>query len=174
MAARTPRRTFATPFVITLAAIPACYVQSAPQQPQPQPQPVAQPQPQPSDSHPVVVVNPPRPQPDPQPQPQPQPDPQPNPSVIHNPPRPQAPTSWHVYKTASGCEAAVNVECPTGATCNPPPPQKYDCPPGIVMGKPLTVVAVNNSQCIVEQPPPSCPPGAVCNPPRPKPFPCPK
>ena len=59
MAARTPRRTFATPFVVTLAAVPACYVQPAPQQPQPQP--VAQPEPQPTDSHPVVVVNPPRP-----------------------------------------------------------------------------------------------------------------
>lgn len=193
MAARAPRRTFATPFVVTLAAVPACYVQSSPQ---PQSQPVAQTDPQPTDSHPVVVSNPPRPQPQPQPPPQPQPQ-QPNPSAIHNPPRPQpdpaqtqpaqeppkvvvnpprpqSPGSWHVYKTASGCEAAVNVHCPAGAMCNPPPPKAYTCPPGIVMGKPITVVTDGSGTCIVEQAPVSCPTGAVCNPPRPKPFACPQ
>lgn len=170
MAARTPRRTFATPFVVTLAAAPACYVQSQPQPPQPVV--TSTPEPQPSDSHPVVVVNPPRPQP--QPQPQPDPQPQPNPSVIHNPPRPQASASWHVFKTKDGCEAVVNVQCPTGAMCNPPPPQKYDCPPGIVMGKPINVVTDGNGGCIVEQQPPSCPPNVMCNPPRPTQVACPK
>ena len=168
MAARTPRRTFATPFVVTLAAVPACYVQSAPQ---PQPQPVVQQQPQPQpDSHPVIVSNPPRPQPE-----QPPPS-DPPPHVIVNPPPPQptTATSWHVFKTNDGCEAIVNVQCPKGAACNPPPPQKYDCPPGIVAGKPLTVVTVNNGECVVEQAPTSCPPNVMCNPPRPHPFACPK
>ena len=165
MAARMPRRTFATPFVVTLAAAPACYVQSAPQ---PQPQPVVE-QSQPTDSHPVVVSNPPRPQPDPQPAPS---DPPPNLSVSHNPPMPQQSNSWHVFKTNDGCEAIVNVQCPKGAACNPPPPQKYDCPPGIVAGKPLTVVTNGQGDCIIE--PPACPPNVMCNPPRPHPFACPK
>src|SRR3569623_1003702 len=135
MAARTPRKTFATPFVVTLAAVPACYVQPAPQ-PQPVVTSTPQPQSQPSDSHPVVISNPPRPQP----------APPPKPSVILNPPRPQpqpqpqAAGSWHVFKTGDGCEAIVNVQCPHGAACNPPPPQKYACPPGIVAGQPLTIV----------------------------------
>lgn len=171
MAARTPRRTFATPFVVTLAAAPACYVQSAPQ---PQPQPVAQQQAQPADSHPVVISNPPRPQPapsDPQPAPS---EPPPNLSVIHNPPKPQPSSSWHVFKTKDGCEAIVNVQCPAGAACNPPPPSKYDCPPGIAMGKPLTVVTDGNDGCMIEPAPPSCPPNVMCNPPRPTQVACPK
>jgi hypothetical protein len=170
MAARTPRRSFATPFVVTLAAAPACYVQSAPPA---QPEPAAQQQPQPA-SPGVVVANPPRPQS--QPVDQTPPDQKPNP-VVMNPPRPTvaaAGTSWHVFKTKDGCEAALDVECPKGATCNPPPPQKYDCPDGIVIGKPITIVAQGDGVCVVQHEPPACPPGAMCNPPRPKPVACPK
>ena len=143
MAARTPRRSFAAPFVVTLAAVPACYVQSS--APPPQPQPVAQP----ADPHPVVVTNPPRPQ-------------------------PAASTSWHVYKTQDGCEAIVNVECPAGASCNPPPPSKVECPTGIAMDKPMTVVTQGDGTCIVAREPPACPPHAMCNPPRPQTVTCPK
>ena len=116
------------------------------------------------------MSNPPRPQPAPNDAPPPSDAP---PQVIVNPPRPQqTATSWHVFKTKDGCEAIVNVQCPKGAACNPPPPQKYDCPPGVVAGKPLTIVTVNNGECIIE--PPACAPNVVCNPPRPKPFACPK
>jgi len=171
MAARTPRRSFATPFVVTLAAAPACFVQSAPPPAQPQPQPQPQPA-QPSDTHPVIVTNPPRPQPEPA---TPPPQEHTNPSVIMNPPRPQpASTSWHVYKTKDGCEAIVNVECPAGASCNPPPPQKYDCPSGIAMNKPITVTSQPDGTCLVEREPPKCPPHAMCNPPRPQTVTCPK
>jgi hypothetical protein len=168
MAARTPRRSFATPFVITLAAVPACYVQPSAPPPQPQAEPA-----QPPDSHPVVVTNPPRPQPEPA---TPPPQDPPNPSVIHNPPRPQPaqPRSWHVYKTTTGCEAIVNVQCPEGIACNPPPPQKYDCPGGIMTDKPLTVVTTADGSCVVEREPPKCPPHAMCNPPRPQSVTCPK
>ena len=169
MAARTPRRSFATPFVVTLAAAPACYVQSAPPQ-QAQPQPVqAQPAQQP-DNHPVVVANPPRPQPEPQ-----TPPPEDHPPVIVNPPRPQpAATSWHVFKTKDGCEAIVNVQCPTGAACNPPPPTKIDCPAGITAPKGMTIVSQPDGTCVVEREPPKCPPHAMCNPPRPQTVTCPK
>ena len=72
MSARTVRRTFASSFVITLAAVPAaCIVQSAPpsrggpppvSQPGPQPTEQAQPaQPTPAEPTVGVVSNPPRP-----------------------------------------------------------------------------------------------------------------
>ncbi|MDQ3367665.1 MAG: hypothetical protein M3680_19765, partial [Myxococcota bacterium] len=84
MAARTPRRIFASPFVVTLAAIPACYATttSDPSPPQPivahggptQPTRYEEPSPPPpsapspgTTSQPVaggtVISNPPRPQP---------------------------------------------------------------------------------------------------------------
>ncbi|MBV8761334.1 MAG: hypothetical protein JO257_28815 [Deltaproteobacteria bacterium] len=153
--------------------MPACYVQSSPQPPPPQ-----NPQVQPAETEhqppqPVVVSNPPRPQPETQP-PAPSDPPPPNLSVSHNPPRPQPNGSWHVYKTGSGCEAAINIQCPAGATCNPPPPQKYDCPPGIVMGKPINIITDGNGGCIIEPQATSCPPNVMCNPPRPTQVACPK
>jgi len=170
MAARTPRRSFATPFVVTLAAVPACYVQSSPQ-PQPQPVQQAQPVQQPNDSHPMVVTNPPRPQPTDS-----------HPAIITNPPRPQPesspmpqqPQQWQVWKTADGCEASAKIDCPQGAMCNPPPPHKVDCPPNIVMNKPITIVSQSDGTCIVAREMPSCPPHAMCNPPRPQVVACPK
>ena len=202
MAARTPRRSFAAPFVVTLAAAPACYVSSAPP---PQSPPTAEPaaQPPPQNAPGAVVANPPRPQPDPQTQPA---SPPPNPSVVHNPPRPQhvditplnpaapqpaspppnpsvvmnpprpaaAGTTWHVFKTSDGCEAALNVSCPKGAMCNPPPPAKVDCPDGLTMPKGMNIVSQGDGTCIVQPEPVSCPPHAVCNPPRPRSVSCPK
>jgi hypothetical protein len=150
MAARTPRRSFATPFVVTLAAAPACYVQPA------SPPPAA-----PA----TVVANPPRPQE------------QPVEQVVANPPRPAPPAAgmtWHVVQTADGCEASVDTHCPTGMMCNPPPPQKYACPAGIVMSRPITIVSEGQGICHVQPEPVSCPAGAVCNPPRPAAVTCPR
>lgn len=162
MAARTPRRSFATPFVITLAAAPACYVQSSP--------PPAQPQPAPAPST--------QPAPPAQPTPSPAPAQQPAPPVVINPPMPQAQTvspntKWTVYKQADGaCMAAVKVECKPQATCNPPPPFKYECPQGATL--PATVASnADGTACAIEYPMPKCPPNTACNPPRPTPVACP-
>lgn len=194
MSARTPRRSFAAPFVVTLATAPACYVSSAPPPQQPPP---SQPAAQPAQNAPgVVVANPPRPadpaqQPapppnisvvhnPPRPQPadpgtQPPPPVPPNPSVVMNPPRPEpAGTKWHVFKTADGCEAALTIDCPKGAMCNPPPPKKVDCPEGLVMPKGLNIVSQGDGTCVVETEPVHCPPHAMCNPPRPRSVSCPK
>lgn len=159
MAARTPRRSFATPFVVTLAAAPACYVQSSPQPQGPGPQ-----QPPPSQTAPA----------DPQPQ-------GPGPVVI-NPPMPQSPPlaapanqKWTVYKANDGCMAAVKVDCPPKAICNPPPPFKYECPQNVSLDKAITVASnADGSACFVEYEPVTCPPNVACNPPRPTPVACPK
>jgi hypothetical protein len=151
MAARTPRRSFANPFVVTLAVAPACYATTSP----PQQQETAQVDPPP----PTVVSNPPRPAPPPDPQPEPprppimnpprptgQPDPQPLPPVmnppppqvdpaphkrppIRNPPRPtpqrQQPApqeaAWTVFKSNDGCMAVIKVECPRAEPGKPQP-----------------------------------------------------
>lgn len=180
MAARTPRRSFASPFVVTLAAVPACYVQTAPapQGPPPShppPSHTAQPQPQP-----------PAPQPPPAQTPAQPPPAEPPPVVIANPPPPttQPPptqpapaqrTEWTVYKTKAGaCMAAIKVQCHPKATCNPPPPFSYACPENVSLDKPVTVVMRDGGSCYVEYEMPKCPPGVACNPPRPQPVACPK
>jgi len=200
MAARTPRRSFAAPFVVTLAAAPACYVSNAP--PPQQPPPAAPAEQAPHNAPGVVVANPPRPQPEntpvavanpPRPQdqnrpvvvanpPRPQDPPVPaapqdHPVVVANPPRPHAHpagTTWHVFKAGDGCEAAVHVDCPKGAMCNPPPPRKVDCPAGLTMPKGLDIVSQGDGTCIVAQEPVHCPPHAMCNPPRPRSVACPE
>lgn len=163
MAARTPRRSFATPFVVTLAAAPACYVQSAPPKaPQPAPTQTAQPDPAPAPGPGPVVVNPPRPQP--------------TPTTEPASPPPVAPMSqkWSVYRAKDGCMAAVQVTCPPGTMCNPPPPFKYECPSNVSLDKPVTVKSSPDGQsCYVEYPPVKCPPNVACNPPRPTPVTCP-
>ena len=104
--------------------------------------------------------------------------------VLANPPPPgrqPAPeqASWTVYKTQTGCMAAIKVGCPTGEpnkpmpTCNPPPAFVYDCPPGISLERPITVITFGDS-CAVEPEPIHCPPHTACNPPRPRTVPCPK
>ncbi len=164
MAARPPRRSFATPFVITLAAAPACYVTpvSKPSDPPRQPQETMPAQPPP----PSTTA------------PAPAPATQGPPPVIVNPPMPQAQTvspntKWSVYKQADGaCMAAVKVECKPQATCNPPPPFKYECPQGATL--PATVASnADGTACVLEYPMPKCPPNTACNPPRPTPVACP-
>lgn len=90
---------------------------------------------------------------------------------------PQAPPAqearWTVYKAKDGCYAAIKVECQPKATCNPPPPFKYECPDNVSLEKPVTVVSRGGGNCFVEFEMPSCPPGVACNPPRPRPVACP-
>jgi hypothetical protein len=170
MAARTPRRSFATPFVVTLAAAPACYVQSSPGPTQPAPQ---QPPPTqttttqaPPDQQPppTVMVNPPRPTQPAQPA---------QPTQPTAPTQQSSPEKWTVFQAGNGCQAAVKTECPKGVMCNPPPPIAYACPTNTTL--PLTLVTYDGGQtCSAEVQPVKCPEGAVCNPPRPRQYPCPK
>jgi len=135
MSARTPRRSFLNPFVVTLAAAPACFVQSR----TPPSQTVSQPnpgQPETSDPRPTppppetqsttIIANPPRPT-DPQPVSAPPPDPLPT----ANPPDPSKPDAeWMVTKMSRGCEARAITHCPPKVMCNPPPPHAYQCVDG--------------------------------------------
>lgn len=196
MAARFPRRRFATPFVVTLAgttALAACFVEPAPRaaRPQPQPRPTAGATPtEPAPPPPQVVSNPPRPTPAPTPPPQvitnpPRPTTAPPPAVIANPPPPQpvakATRRWSIRKAGETCEAFSNDGCPTAPngqpvpTCNPPPPIAYACPDGMTAGDPLTVVQLaGQRECQIEYGATSCPSGARCNPPPPRKVTCPR
>jgi hypothetical protein len=149
MAARIPRRSFATPFVVTLVAAPACYTNTTSPPPE-----------QPPPPH----VNPPAPQP-----PEPQP-PQAN--------GPADGTRWTIAKTQSGCTAAMKVECPKPVDghvvmCNPPPPRPYACPDNVSLDAPITIVA-SGGECMIDHGPMHCPAGAMCNPPAPRRVTCPQ
>jgi hypothetical protein len=135
MSARAPRRSFLNPFVVTLAAAPACFVQSR----TPPSQSVSQPnpgQPETTDPHPTppppeaqtptVIVNPPRPT---DPQPATPPDPVATGTVVEPPP-PADDAEWIVTKTTSGCRARAITHCPPKMMCNPPPPHLYQCVDG--------------------------------------------
>jgi hypothetical protein len=173
--ARSPRRTFANPFVVTLAAIPACYVESTPppQQPQPRP-PVAQgptqgpAQPTQPATPEVVVANPPRPTPPPT-----TPPPSGNTATFDQ--------YWYVTKSGASCTARAKVDCPKPAkkgdpvpTCNPPPPIAYACPPDMTEASLTIVQRAGSETCMVDHGPMSCPKGAMCNPPPPRAVACPK
>jgi hypothetical protein len=132
MSARAPRRSFLSPFVVTLAAAPACFVQSAtpPSQPVSQPNP-GQPEttdpkpspPPPEAQTPTYIANPPRPMPSNPPPPQ-------ELEPVMNPPPPTVPDpdqTWYVTKTSRGCQARSATHCPPKAMCNPPPPHAYHC-----------------------------------------------
>jgi hypothetical protein len=175
MSARSPRKVFANPFVITLAAIPACFTESTsppPQQPQ---QPVTTAPAQPAPGGEVVVANPPRPTPGGEAQPAPA------------GPAPGAPQTytfdqrWTVMKSSNGCTAMQRVDCPKPTkaggpvpTCNPPPPMKIECPADWDGKQTLAVVQyANNEKCEIERAPMKCPQGAMCNPPPPRYVACP-
>ena len=148
MAARAPRRNFASPFVITLAAIPGCYRDSKPVEP--------------------PHVNPPPPQPQPAPDPTPAPAPQANREWRITKDK----GSCLSFASASCPTAPAGQPQPT---CNPPPPQKYaPCPDGMADGASLIVTQLaGQSDCFVMPEPPKCPPNAACNPPPPRKVTCP-
>lgn len=189
MAARAPRRSFAAPFVLTLAAVPACTVSSGPpsgpppQQPATQ-QPVAQTPTQPPPTQPQPTWNPPPPS-----QPEPQAPPQPEPPVVANPPRPtgndtattpepstKTVTHWHVEMDASTkqCTATLKLDCPMNAKCKMPPRNPYACPAGWDGVGQVTVTRfANTTECVLEAPIPKCPPNAKCKRPAGTKVPCP-
>lgn len=157
MSARVPRRIFASPFVVTLAAIPACFTESSPPPQQPQvvsPKPV-EPGGQPTDPAPPAQGG-----------------------------TAQTYTfdqRWTVMKSGDTCSAMQRVECPKPnkagdpvPTCNPPPPMKIACPDGWDGKQALAIVQyANQANCMVEPPPIKCPKDAVCNPPPPRKVACP-
>src|SRR5512138_3724220 len=131
---RTPRRTFATPFVVTLAACgPAQHTSNPPGPAQPPPSapvasapstdPATPAPPDPCAGMPTEAPskNPPAPRPPPK----------------GNPPPPETfpyEQRWFVSKSGGACLARPKVDCPKPEagkptrTCNPPPPIKYECP----------------------------------------------
>lgn len=162
MAARSPRKIFASPFVVTLAAMPACFTGSSP----PPQDPQVQPRPEPTPGE-VVVANPP-------------------PTTPGGGGTGQAQTytfdqRWTVMKSGEACSAMANVECPKAKkpgdpvpTCNPPPPMKVACPDGWDGKAALTIVQyANQESCMIEPPPMRCPKDATCNPPPPRKVACP-
>ncbi|MEO6772203.1 MAG: hypothetical protein ABI467_04170 [Kofleriaceae bacterium] len=176
MSARAPRQRFSSPFVITLAMAPACFVQSStpPSQPIAQPEPgqptQADPRPTPPPPQmqsPTFIANPPRPAP-------PATDPSPPPlSAVGSPPPPPPPPppddrTWIVERTHGTCEARGITQCPPHAMCNPPRPQAYACVDGIAYPAKVTQ---HGATCIAERMDP-CPRNAKCK--APQQVPCPK
>jgi hypothetical protein len=206
MAARAPRRTFATPLVLTLAGT-ACVTSNPPPQrtghaqtethghgdghvnpPPPRAEPPwqeaanAQTTPPPT----TTVANPPRPaadtnantkpgvndhvkgtaNPTPPPVAQSRPDPT---------PKPRGYREWTVSKANGTCSSMNKVYCPEGASCNPPPPAKYDCPKFMADNDRIAVIQrTEKAECYVDHGDFTCPPAASCNPPRPQKVTCPK
>lgn len=172
MSARAPRRSFSRSFVVTLAATPACFVQSstppsqsvsqpAPGQPEttdPRPQ-----QPPPETQSPVIIANPPRPQ-------QPPPGAQAPQQPVEPPASQPVETKWFVTKTGADCRASTPTTCPPHAICNPPPPMPYTCLDGF--SYPLEITMVNGSSCTAV-PHRDCPMNAKCKMPDPVSVPCP-
>lgn len=175
-ASRLPRRAFAAPLVMTIAAAPAACVVTSDPAPRntgttttttggtPDTRDHREGQP---DT--VVIANPPPPKPEPEAQPEPPPP----------PPEPQAPPDhrrdWTVTLNADGtCAAFMDVKCVPNATCNPPPPQKVECPAGITADRPMQLYAMADSnECWIAPPSAKCPPKATCNPPPPRKHACP-
>ena len=190
MAARIVRRSFASPFVVTLAAalpVAACYVQPGPR--------TAGNGAQVTGSEPEAHGNPPRPTGDQVPNQQ-TPDhstttagvEQAKPSnttVISNPPRPlPAPKQdqrWMITRADGKCLAYAKVTCPTAAPgqpapmCNPPPPTPYTCGPTMTTDRSTAIVQLaGQTECQIEFPHPQCPLGADCNPPPKQKVACPQ
>lgn len=177
MSARSPRRVFAKPMVVTVAAasLGACIVAT---------KPTGTTQPRVitttgdgsgsgsaagSGAPPVIMTNPPPPT-----------------APVKPPPatRPVADRDykWGVFKKNDGtCVAHISVNCPTAKpgkpvpTCNPPPPMPTECPDTLAVGQSMEVVQYKGTTiCEVLPAPATCPPDTMCNPPPPQQVPCPQ
>lgn len=195
MSARIVRRSFASPFVVTLAAaLPAaaCYVQPAPTRPANTTSTTGT-----ASEHGTAGTdepghtNPPRPQ---QPPMTNMPNTtnagveqaaNPNTTVISNPPRPapapKVDLRWAVTRAAGTCTAHAKVTCPTAPAgqpapmCNPPPPTAYTCGSTMTADGTTNIVQfAGQTECQIEHPPMKCPAGAICNPPPPQKVACPQ
>jgi hypothetical protein len=189
MSARAPRRRFATPFVLTLAAtVPACVSSNPP--------PPSSPNASAHDEHGPGHVNPPKP----------------TPTHVEPtfPPSEQTGTNdhakgtantssdtmvgavaapgseargyrqWSVTRSGTTCSSMVKVSCPEGAMCNPPPPAKYECPKQLADNGSMNIIQhADKGDCFVDHgefkcPEPTAGVAVSCNPPRPQKVACPK
>jgi hypothetical protein len=166
-ASRKPRRAFAVPLVMTVAAMPACIVESKPAQPTTGGTTTRDNRDNrtPAPRH----ENPPRPT-------EPTTDPTPIDPVPAQTEAPAYHRNWTVTMQKDGtCEAYMAVECKKGATCNPPPPQPIECPSGITAARPVDIFASAGSwDCYIKPPESKCPEKATCNPPPPRKTACPQ
>lgn len=195
MSARAPRRTFASPMIVTVvasASLGACTIVTK----SPTPPPTItvddgantgsgsntanSPPTDPTAVRPPVT-NPPMPGPVVAPTPPPPPviPPAPAPST-----RPVADRdySWSVSNGPYGnCYVSIDVKCPTGKpgmpvpTCNPPPPMTMKCPTEIAASQTVTIMQYKGTTaCVIAAPAVTCPPKTMCNPPPPTVVACPK
>lgn len=158
---RSPRRSFAAPLILSVAAIPACVVTSN----KPANDPKTGETPEQRDHRGTGD------------------DAGDGTKVIMNPPRPEAPQvyeqdqSWSVRMESDGsCKAYGSVDCPEASKCNPPRPSVVTCPEGISEGEAMDMwVSAGSTDCYVSfGGSSSCPKGATCNPPPPQKAECPQ
>lgn len=149
-----PRRSFAAPLILTVAAVPACVVATKPTN---TPGPEAK-QPEQRDHRDKGHENPPGPH--------------------ENPPAPNVneyDQSWQVRLADDGsCLAYGEVSCEPGMSCNPPRPRPVVCPEGIAAGESYSLWANAGEIGCFTSPPTSCPANATCNPPPPQAIDCPQ
>lgn len=160
MSSRQMRRSFAAPLVVTLAVAPACTTVDHRTTAPPPPPPAAD-----TADHRV-----PPPAGDTT-------DHRDTPTTGQTAPTQQtAGNSWTVIKKADGtCMTAVDVQCHPGATCNPPAPQPYECPPALTAARPMHIRQdAPDGECLLVFPMPECPANTMCNPPPPQKVACPK
>ena len=172
MSARSPRRTFAASFVVTLAAAPACVTTPPPPPPNNPPGPtepvaggpdVRDHRDEPADPARRPVENPPAPSPP------------------QDTPPPSSERRWVLEMHDGKCTTRANASCPPQEpgkpmrTCNPPAPQPYTCLAGMTEGASLSIVQwAGAKDCVIPPPQVNCPKGAMCNPPPPRPVACPR
>jgi hypothetical protein len=150
MPAHIPRRVFAAPFVITVAACATPDTTLPPQEPVTLP-PTADPV---ATSDPTVA---------------PPNDPPTDP--------PTGAAMWSINRNGNSCTAMMQTTCPPDASCNPPPPSAYTCPPEVSRYPATVRRAAGSAECaVLVMPDMTCPRGAYCNPPPPHDVkvPCPK
>ena len=111
------------------------------------------------------------------------PDPEP---ISHNPPDPSAGVQppeeipgdkITIEKMPDGtCMEYVDVYCPPGDSCNPPPPREVQCPEEMELPtakNPDAVSVRDNGECYESLGNEGCPPDVRCNPPPPRRVKCP-
>lgn len=182
MSARQVRRSFATPFIVTLAGSSLATVACGPK---PLPRHENPPGPSTHTNPPEPHANPPAPDTKPE-----EPTAGTAPTTDPGTPAPPAPVKepakyeqkWTVMKLKGRdeCSAMVDVQCPKPEngkpvpTCNPPPPIKYACPAGFEEGDTMRIILrAGATECFVNFEV-RCPDNSRCNPPPPRKVPCPE
>ncbi|MFO0634564.1 MAG: hypothetical protein U0168_17110 [Nannocystaceae bacterium] len=160
MPAREPRRRFAAPLVLTIAAAPACAGSGT-----------TGPEPPATTAAPTTA--------DPQPQPDGGGD-----AGDGTTAQDGREGRWSVMRNGNGCQTMIAVDCsqPPGEpqhTCNPPAPREYPCPKWddgsvIDVGPGFTIEGKAGAKdCTMYFPTGDCPADASCNPPPPRRVDCP-